>query len=386
MRNPCVLLFVFFVSFSSVLPLSEAGVVKLPDKIRVVVADNVPRLTLSIRGGYKLKTIETDQVLKEGRTFFNINIIPTKYGIKFGNDYLKIYGVDIIPGREPAIYLGKRLYRGSLQIIKTKEGLLRAINVVKLEDYLKGVLYHEVSHRWPMEAIKSQAVASRTFALYQAEQNKNNYYYLKADTSSQVYGGVYAERYRTNKAVEETKGKVLLYKDEILPAFFHATCGGKTEDSSRLWKVKMTPLKGVRCAFCRNSPHFSWERSIRLKEIKEKLNGAGYKLSDIVSIDVKMRDKSGRVIQLSVKAKAGNISISAKDFRHIIGPTLLKSTNFAVDVKGTSAIFKGRGWGHGVGMCQWGAFAMAKKRMKVNQILKHYYPGARVVTLESKKE
>jgi len=372
-------IFILFISLSST-DLS-AGTIEIPDKIRVVIANDVNELDLSLRGKYLITTIETGEQLKRGQTFFNIKIKPKAHGISFGKDYFKIHGIEIKPDREPSIYLGKRLYRGSLQIIRTEEGLLKAINIIDLEDYLKGVLYHEVSHRWPMEAIKAQAIVSRTFALYQAQQNKNNYYYLTDNVSSQVYGGVYAEKYRTNKAVDATRNMVLMYRDKILPCFFHATCGGRTEDASMLWKVDLKPLKGASCRYCKNSPHFNWQKEIDLAEIEKRLSKAGYNIEDLRSIKVIKRDRSGRVVSLKIKGKNFPIGITAKKFREILGPRLIRSTNFNITIKGDKAYIKGRGWGHGVGMCQWGAFSMAKKRRSVRSILRLYYPGAKIVRL-----
>ncbi len=378
--NLSFFVFLFCFLFISTSPLM-AATINIPEKIRVAVADNAVELNLSIKGPYEIRTLETEELLEKGRTFFNIKIRPFSYGIDFGKKKFKIYAIHIIPQRQPAIYLGKRLYRGSLQIIKTEEGLLRAINIINLEDYLKGVLFHEVSHRWPMDAVKAQAIASRTFALYQAQQNNQQYYYLKADVSSQVYGGVYAERYRTNKAVEETKGEVLVWNGKLLPAFFHATCGGHTEYVNRLWKVNAKPLKGVGCVYCKNSPHFSWEREVALTTIEKRLNEAGYNISGISSIKIKGRDPSGRVIQLIIKGKGERVRISAKDFRHILGSRITRSTNFIVTIIGDSAHFEGKGWGHGVGLCQWGAFSMAKKGKDAQQILNFYYPGAEIVSI-----
>ena len=366
--------------------LARGSMVEIPDKIRVVIAEDKKELNLSIRGRYKITTIETGEIIEEGKTFFDVKINPAQHGIVFGKNYFKIYAIEITPENEPSIYLGKRLYRGSLQIIRTKEGLLRAINVLDLKNYLKGVLYHEVSNRWPIEAIKAQAIASRTFALYQAKENKDNYYYLKSDVSSQVYGGVYAEKYRTSKAIEDTEGEALLYKGKILPAFFHATCGGRTEDSSELWKVKLNPLKGVKGGFCENSPHYLWKSDIKLSDITDKLKGAGYKLSKIISIDIKGRNASGRVKELQINGEGFKTVITAKDLRHILGGRLIKSTNFTIEIKNQAAYFTGKGWGHGVGMCQWGAFAMAKKGKKAEDILKHYYPGAKIVKLNNLKQ
>ena len=380
--NLSLFIFLFCSLFMFVTPLM-AVTINVPEKIRVVIADNADELNLSIKGPYKIRTLETEELLEEGRTFFNIKISPFSHGIDFGKKKFKIYAIHIIPQRQPAIYLGKRFYRGSLQIIKTEEGLLRAINIIDLEDYLKGVLFHEVSHRWPMEAIKAQAIASRTFALYQAQQNNHKYYYLKADVSSQVYGGVYAERYRTNEAVEETKGEVLVWRGKLLPAFFHATCGGHTEYAGRLWKVNAKPLRGVRCVYCENSPHFFWEHDVDLATIEKRLNEARYSISGISSMKIKGRDPSNRVIQLSLKGKEEIVRISAKDFRRILGSRIIRSTNFTITIIGKTAYFQGKGWGHGVGLCQWGAFSMAKKGKDAQQILKFYYPGSRIVNIDS---
>ena len=378
----CVILSLSFI-FTSVSSII-AATIDIPEKIRVVVADDADELDLSIKGPYEIRTLETGELLEEGKTFFGIKIKPTSYGIDFGKKKFKIYGIHIIPRREPAIYFGKCLYRGSFQIIKTKDGLLCAINVVDLEDYIRGVLFHEVSQSWPIEAIKAQAIASRTFALYQAQQNKDQDYYLKSDVSSQMYRGVYAEKYRTNKAVEETVGEILIWDNRILPAFFHATCGGHTEDASRLWNVSAAPLNGIRCAYCKNSPHFVWELNLSLFAIEKKLNEAGYNISGISSIDIEGRDLSGRVTQIILTGKEQKVIVSAKDLRSILGPRYVRSTNFTVKIIGENVYLEGKGWGHGVGLCQWGAFSLAKKGKDAQQILSFYYPGSVIANITDK--
>lgn len=357
--------------------------VAAPDKIKVAIAEDVKAIELAIKGPYKITTIETGEVLKQGDVLWQAKVQPGRYGIHFKtfkDDYFKIYGINIVPAKSPSIYVGKCLYRGTLQIIKTEEGLLTVINVLALEDYVKGVLYHEISHRWPPEAIKAQAVASRTFAIYQAQQMFDKNYYLRADTSSQVYRGVFAEKFRTNKAVEETVGQILMYRGKVLPAFFHADCGGKTEKSSNLWKVSLKPLNGIKCTFCKNSPYFKWKRSIPLGKIKNKIKKIKGRIK---SINILSRNSSGRVKKVEIAA-GEKIIISAKEFRHALGSKILPSTNFNVSVENDRAYFQGYGWGHGVGMCQWGAFAMAKKKYTYKQILEYYYPGAEVVTLKKK--
>lgn len=365
--------------------------VAVPDKMRIAVAEDAKEIELAVKGPYKITTIETGEILKKGDILWQGKFSPTNNGIQlktFKDEHFKIYGINIVPEKSPSIYIGKSLYKGTLQLIKTKEGLLSAVNVLDIEDYIKGVLYHEISHRWPMETIKAQAIASRTFAIYQAQQRLDKDFYLSAGISSQVYRGVFAEKFRTNKAVDETAGQILMYRGKVLPAFFHATCGGRTEKSSNLWKVSLRPLRGVKCPFCKNAPYFSWEKSISLDEIERKISESKYPIGKIKYIKILSRNKSGRVRKLRIKAdlpgqQAGKtINMSAKEFRNILGTKVLNSTNFKVTIKDNQAHFKGHGWGHGVGLCQWGAFAMAKKGYDYRQILRYYYPGAKVIKLK----
>lgn len=387
LKIPLIFL-LFFYFTKGVFSLS----VLTPDKIRVALIENAENIEIAIKGPYKITTIETGEILKQGDTLWQGVFTPVENGIHLKtvkDEDFKIYGINIIPENSPSIYFGKNLYRGTLQIIKTQGGLLAAINVLNLEDYIKGVLYHEISHRWPPEAIKAQAVASRTFAIYQAQENFNKDYYLKADVASQMYRGVFAEKARTDKAVDETAGQILMYRGKVLPAFFHAACGGNTENVSSLWKISSRPLRGVVCPFCKNSPYFKWEKAVPLSEIEEKIARAKGLIGKIKSIKILSRNKSGRVKGLRIRYEAldgrkriKSINMTAKEFRSILGSKVLSSTNFIVTIKGNEAVFNGYGWGHGVGLCQWGAFAMAKKKHNYKEILKHYYPGAEVVTLE----
>jgi stage II sporulation protein D len=364
---------------------APASAMDIPDKIRVSVASNADSIELSVRGGYSIVSSDNGRLLDKGHTFFNRKIEPAVNGISFGKNIFNANSIDIIPKEEPSIYFNKRLYRGILRIAKTRQQKLVAVNEINLEDYIKGVLYHEVSHRWPMEAIKAQAIASRTYAFYQVQENAHRHYHLYSDVSSQVYNGVYAERYRTNSAVDQTKGRVLLWKGKPVPAFFHSTCGGHTENASSLWKVDLPPLAGTECSYCKNSPHFSWDYDMEIGTLEEALKSAGYMVGSSYSVNIVSRNRSRRVDSVIIKGHNYSESIKAKDLRHLVGPLLLKSTNFNVSVKNGRIYFKGKGWGHGVGMCQWGAFAMAKKKKTADEILAYYYPGAKVTRLTSKK-
>jgi len=279
-------------------------------------------------------------------------------------------------------YVNGRRFRGAVDVIKKDNGKVMVINRIGLDDYLYGVLYHEVSHRWPMEVLKVQAIAARTFAVYQVRQSKSQPYDLRSDVYSQMYGGRTSEKWSTTRAVNLTKGKILKYKGEVLPAYYHATCAGHTEDASNLWKVDMEPLKGVACDFCKGSPHYRWSKKIKLVELENRLKDNGYKISDISSITVLSRNASGRVDKLEIKGAGDEaVVLSGKDFRQMIGPNDIRSAKFEVSLRAAALVVDGLGWGHGVGMCQWGAYGMARQGKKAEEILKYYYPGAEIANL-----
>ena len=350
--------------------------------IRVAVMLDAPELSLRIRGNYQIYALPLLEPLKKGKNLNNVIIEPTYSGISLGKERLKIYGIKIKPSSVADICINNRKFRGEIDIIRTEDLKLLVVNRLDIEDYISGVLYHEVSHWWPMETLKTQAIAARTFAIYKSVESKNKDYDLRSDIYAQVYGGKTSEKFRTNRAVEKTAGKILIYKNKVFPAYFHATCGGHTEDASLLWNVNIAPLKGRRCKDCKKSPHFDWDKEVPLSTIEKKLNENGYKIKDLNGIRTSTRDASGRIKTISVIDSLGVEKIPANKFRLAVGPNVVRSTNFAVNIKGERALFRGKGWGHGVGMCQWGAYFMARRGLKAEKILAFYYPGTKIVDLK----
>lgn len=355
--------------------------------MRISIADDKQFVRIYVKEPYRIYAAGSERVLLEGPCIAT-KIVSVKDGIMIRDKVYKVPGVRLKTEKDSRIYVDKKLYRGAIDILKKESGRLLIINYVKLEDYLYGVLYHEVSHRWPMEALKAQAIAARTFALYQARQNRLQPYDLRSDVYSQVYGGSDFERWSTNMAVNTTKGKVLAYNGEIFPAYYHATCAGRTEDASSLWKVDLAPLHGVACGFCKESPHYCpWVKEIPLRTLEASLNAAGYRIGRITLVTVLSSNPSGRVEKMEIKDAAGvSVIMTGKEFRQLVGPNEIRSTNFNCSIRWGSLSVEGRGWGHGVGMCQWGAYGQAKAGKKADEILQYYYPGTTIVRIESLKE
>jgi len=344
--------------------------------VRVLVAQDDSSLSLRVNGFYEIVEPKTQATLLRGK---NLKTTVTAYGKGISIGRASFNSAKILikaPGSDGIIVNGRK-FRGQVQLVRQDNAGLAAVNFIELEDYIRGILYHEVSHYWPIEALKAQAVVCRSFALYQAEANKNKDYDLTSDIYSQVYGGKTSERYRTDAAVEATKSQILVYKGKLFPAYYHATCGGHTEDASVLWDVDILPLKGVTCGFCQDSPHFKWHLVISVGELEEKLSRVGYEVKGLRQINIIKKSASGRVTELEL---VGNktVKISAKDLRNSISPNLIRSTNFQVSLVNKDAVFEGFGWGHGVGLCQWGAYFMAKQGSTYKEILRYYYPGSNV--------
>ena len=383
MMNKIPILLSLMLALSNAFPQASIAVEKGNDPVmRVLVLDSRDSISLAAKGTYRVYSMPSEKLLTGGY-ILHTKVRASEQGIMFGSRELKFSKVRVTVPEGSLIYLDGRSFRGTVDIMKKDDKKLAVINRIALEEYLYGVLYNEVSHRWPIEAIKAQGIAARTFALYQARQNKLQDYDLTNDIYSQVYSGATSERWSTTRAVKLTLGKVLTYKGDIFPTYYHATCGGKTEDAANLWSIDIEPLKGSECGFCKESPHYEWTKNIPLSEIEKKLGDNGYKTGKIKSVTVMARNKSGRADKIEIKDDSDvSCVLTGKDFRSMMGPNDVRSTNFEPSINNDKLTLIGIGWGHGVGMCQWGAKGYAGHGKNAEEILKIYYPGAEVTTID----
>jgi stage II sporulation protein D len=350
-----------------------------PIMLRVRIARSVSSAKISFSGLCDVVNPSTGEIIvkgigiAKGREF---RVLGGK--IQFGNKSLGDKAIRISSEEKGGFTFNGTEYRGELDLTVTSGGL-RAVNFVELDDYLKGVIPREVYSFWPMSALKAQAVASRSYAVFEAYRRKNLAYDLTSDTFTQVYGGRSAERARTTKAVESTRGEVLKYKGELIPGYFHASCGGRTTSVSKVWGgPDSEPFQGVRSPYCRWSPFFRWRARVPTTLLLDKLKESGYSLERIDDIKIGGVDSSGRVEYVRVRAGNQWFEISIKGFMNAVGAVNLKSSNFRVRKYPLFYDFYGYGWGHGIGMCQWCAFGLSLRRWDYKRILEFFYPGAEV--------
>ncbi|MBI1910989.1 MAG: SpoIID/LytB domain-containing protein [Deltaproteobacteria bacterium] len=277
------------------------------------------------------------------------------------------------------IYLNGKPFRGTIEVRDSKEGLM-VINELFLESYLVGIINNEISSKWPEDVIKTQAVIARTYALYSKNKKNKGLYHLEGSIMGQVYSGVGKEDSIAHKAVKETAGEILTYSGEPALTVYHSNAGGMTDSSKDVWAHPYPYLQSVKSPYDIDAPRVYWEYGITAESLKQALNKAGYRIGEPESIDIDNLTSAGRIkTTLITDGDNKRVTLSGEDLRKILGYSNLKSTIFEVTKSGDSFLFKGRGWGHGVGLSQWGAKGMAENGSSYKEILNHFYPGTDLV-------
>ncbi len=295
-------------------------------------------------------------------------------------DFQKIPGNDekivMLGSKEGDLLLDGSHYTGTIEVWTGDSGLY-LITELSLEEYVKGVVMSEVGPNWETEALKAQAVISRTYALSKKKTNGGSLFHLTSSALHQVFKGNNFD-VKTASAVQETAGEILTFKGNLIEPFYHSTCGGRTENPEDVFGRSYPYLVSVEST-CDISPLSIWERKILLDEIEQSLN-----ISGIKEISVKSFTSTNRVKELTLICNSGTITIKAKDLRKALGWSRLPSTFFTITQDGDSVIFQGRGYGHGVGLCQWCALKMAREGKIYKEILSFFYPGTTLEFHESR--
>lgn len=316
---------------------------------------------------------------------------------------------------------GKK-YRGYIYMERRTSGDLLVINYVGTDDYVSSVLGKEMSYTWPKEALKAQAVCARNFVLCSGSKHKEYGFDVCTTTHCQVYGGLESEHENTRQATEETKGILAKYNGEVVALYFFATSGGQTEDVENVWGSPYGYLRSVPDPYEKpdKANKYSWTMTLTKSEVEQKLAAYGANIGSLTGITVDEVTASGRVTLITFHGTDGKYSAKLAKCRTILGTYSQKftvtpdasaylvttggnaeGTLYACSADGINAIgsytalagngekrninissqgaskytINGNGYGHGVGMSQWGARGMAESGFTYDQILKHYYTG-----------
>ena len=269
-----------------------------------------------------------------------------------------------------------KTYRGSV-LLKPRNGennTYLVINQLDVEDYLLSVVPSEMPSSWSLNALKAQSIAARSYAYANLNKHKSEGYDLKSNTEDQVYLGVQTETEASNRAVAETSGQVLKHNGKVVTAFFHSAGGGHTEVSEHVYGGKIPYLKSVP-DFDDQSPHFNWNRSVAVQVIEDNLKKQGRDIGGLLGIFPLERGQSQRVSNAMIAGTLQTIFVSGEELRRLLS---LPSTVFNVGVGPDSYLVAGRGFGHGLGMSQWGAKYLSEQGYNAAQILSYYYKDVSV--------
>ncbi len=288
---------------------------------------------------------------------------------------------------EGKVYINSLEYEGNVEIYKGKEGIF-IINALPLEQYVKSVVMSEVTKDWDYEALKAQAVIVRTYAINHILKKRDALYHLTSSTLHQIYKGNNFNDI-TSRAVDETSKEILTYNGKPIIAYYHSTCGGKTELPEEVFGNSYPYLKSVEND-CNLSPLSIWERRIPFSELERVLH-----IPHIKNIGIYSYTKTGRVKIMKILSDRNVTYIEAKELRRVLGWRRVPSTMFKIlnsTFKNTLTSFnkntdkpsskililEGRGYGHGVGLCQWGTLQMVRDGKTYREILSHYYHNTEI--------
>ena len=280
---------------------------------------------------------------------------------------------------ELPLYYKNNPYNGSFKIVLIPEKKLRLINLVELEDYVSGVITAEIGANAPNEALKAQAVATRTVTISKIINGKHRQenYDLCNSVHCQVYTGLKSQTTQSYRATMETANQILVYDNKVIEAFYSASCGGITENSGNLWLVQHDYLISKIDSYCIdeksvpvwNKRFINWERIFTKRELENK-----FQIKNISDIIIKNKNSSMRVEEIEVKSAVKNLIFSGQ--YEIRSRFDLPSSLFLIKQDGDSFNFIGNGYGHGVGMCQTGTIVRALKGQTYSEILGFYFEGA----------
>lgn len=312
-------------------------------------------------------------------------------------------------GSGQPVRVGEASFRGSVVFNPNRRGLLTSINVLPLEDYLLGVVPNEMPAGWPLEALKAQALAARSYAVRQRNRHGQDGFDLCSTVHCQAYGGKGSEHPRSSQAVVATSGQVITFDGAVIDAVYHAHAGGHTRDSEHVWGGVAPYLRGVAIP---EEPPLTWTHRVAVGEFERRLRGRQVNVAHVTDVRVAEHADVGHVRSVRVTSLLGAVEISGSDLRAALDRAQMRSTKFDIlmldrfrrpfrtalmprpfvlelgrlggvyhgllPAQPTSVEITGSGFGHGVGMSQWGAFGLAQAGVDYQGIIRRFYRGVTI--------
>ena len=358
----------------------------------------VRQLDIAIDGPYRIRPMGQAAVKGTGRRLKPTKVVATSRGLRIGSNEYSSTRLQIEPVRSPGIWINDHQYRGNVRLIRRSDGTLIAVNVVALEEYLASVVDSEMPAAFPAAARRAQAIVARTYALDRMQSARNHpYFHLDATARSQKYLGyqyrtasgrrLAGESANSRRIVSETTGMVCTHQGKLFRTYYSAVCGGRTTVGRVHFADAAEPLKSVVCQWCRAAKYYRWQTELPKQDVSDTLRryflAKGEPFGRLTSMTRRTGSAGGAVPEFVVADSRRKLIISATHLRRQLPASTLYSPYFSVREAGGRMIFAGRGHGHCAGMCQWGARGLALAGRNCVDIIRYYYPGAKVVVFSS---
>jgi len=372
-------------SFIGLLLTSTMSFGAIPS-VKVLIAKSLKNIVVEGTDIKKTIHLQKKSLQYQGRKTISFDCNPKNAKARFNNSTLLVASLSSPTG---IISWGKQKYQGELQLLlnSSKESC-DLVNNISMEDYITTLLAKEMNGTWPVEALKAQAVAARTYAYDRLKssggvriESHEKLYHLESSEKDQVSGNFHDITKLTIQASKETSGEILLGPTgKIAPAFFHSKCGGKTLRPDQVWGGVEEGYRSVDCPFCRKTGLKDWQQSLKGQKLTSMVDHVLKKYYGDELQEGQLRLMPDRLDNSEIRLYAGDrLHIIKKSYlRNLAGREVLPSNNFVIKHGTNHFEVSGSGYGHGVGMCQLGALELAKRGYDYKQILSYYFPRHRM--------
>ncbi len=329
---------------------------------------------IKIAGKYEILNQQYGSSISSG-TDATIRVEDHSSGIKI--EGLGTFSAGIIIETANGFSIAGNEYYDDAIIVKYNDKAI-IVNSLDIENYVLGVLPYEMSPSWPIEALKAQALAARTYAIYHYCKNQDEGRVFDVDntTKYQVYKGKGMVNDSIKQAVSTTSDQVITYNKKVIGAFFHAICGGYTDSTKNVFGTDIPYLRGSACYYCKDKIE-TWTNQIHLDKVKQTF---GFDVDKSKDVKITLAKYNQKVAKVRLTGGGKDVEIDSRVFRSKIGTSTIPSLGFSIKADGQMLYIIGTGKGHGVGMCQWGAYGMAERGLKYDSIIKQYYKLTTIIS------
>ena len=359
--------------------------------VRVNVTPRDANWTIAVNGPFVIRRLSDKSPLLRMKSLTSAAVNSTTNGIRIGSMTLDANAVEIVPNDSPAIWVGRHQYRGTVRLHRKASGKIVAVNVVPLNHYIASVINGEMPATFPVEARTAQAIIARSYVLYRQSQTRGGGLYdVYSDARSQRYLGYqYRESHNgrrlagendaSRRITRQTAGLICTYRGRIFSPYYSAVCGGRTTAGYHVFKQASPTLQSVTCHWCRDAKRYRWSVKVPLRDanelLRKYLSARNLPFGNLRSVRAVRQPFGSKPPEFDISDGSHLYRITSKQIRAAVSTSRLPSPYFEIRFTGTDMVFHGRGHGHAVGLCQWGAAGLAKNGRNAEQIIRYYYRG-----------